>query len=118
MLFTGAVGLSYGIRKARHIRMGAIFDAMNLRTKKVLIFFISSISALTLFMLSYESFIYVKKIFLKEHFTAALRLPYWIFVAIFPIGFFLAGVESILTIIKNISEADVWLSPEQQSEYE
>jgi hypothetical protein len=37
---------------------------------------------------------------------------------IVPIGFASAGIQYVRTIIKNIIEKDVWLSPEQQSEYE
>jgi TRAP-type C4-dicarboxylate transport system permease small subunit len=52
------------------------------------------------------------------HTTPALRLPYWIFYVIVPIGFFMAGIQYIRTIIKNFTEKKTWMSPEQQSEYD
>jgi TRAP-type C4-dicarboxylate transport system permease small subunit len=50
--------------------------------------------------------------------TPALRIPTWIFYIIIPIGFGMACIQYIRTIIKNLTEKDVWQSPEQQSEYE
>lgn len=111
-------GLSYGVRKARHIRMGAIFDALGPRPQKVLIFIISGVSMVLMFMMFKFSLEYAMESFAMSHHTPALRLPYWIFWAILPVGFFLAGIQYIRTIIKNIVEKEVWLSPQQKSEYE
>jgi TRAP-type C4-dicarboxylate transport system permease small subunit len=112
------VGVSYAVRKARHIRMGAIFDAMPPRLQKAFIFIISGVSAAVMFLMARVSYDYMMMSRSLLHRTPALRLPYWIFLVIIPLGFFSAGVQYIRTIIKNIKETDVWLSPEQQSEYE
>jgi len=111
-------GLSYAVRRARHIRMGAIFDAMGPRLQKVLIFIISGVSMVLMFLMFKYSFGYTMESMTMSHTTPALRLPYWTFWAVLPIGFFLAGIQYIRTIIKNIVEKDVWLSPQQKSEYE
>ena len=50
--------------------------------------------------------------------TSALRVPYWSFLIIVPIGFAAAGIQYVRTVIKNVMEKEVWLSAEQQSEYE
>ncbi|SCY90988.1 TRAP transporter small permease [Alkaliphilus peptidifermentans] len=111
-------GVSYAVRKARHVRMGAIFDAMNPKIQKVLIFLICGISAIVMFLMSRYSYDYMMMSRRMLHRTPALRLPYWFFLIIIPIGFFSAGIQYIRTIVKNIVEKDVWLSPEQQGDYE
>lgn len=118
VIFITFVGVSYAVRKARHIRMGAIFDAMPPRLQKFFVFVIAGISAIVMFLMSYYSYNYMAVARNMAHHTPSLRLPYWTFVAILPVGFFIAGLQYIRTIIKNIVEKEVWLSPEQQSEYE
>ncbi|MDW7650993.1 MAG: TRAP transporter small permease [Bacillota bacterium] len=118
VIFITFVGVSYAVRKARHIRMGAIFDAMPPKMQKVFIYIISGISATVMFLMAYYSYNYMMVAKAMGHDTPSLRLPYWFFLAIIPVGFFSAGVQYIRTIIKNIVEEEVWLSPEQQSEYE
>ena len=118
VIFISFVGVSYGVRRARHIRMGAFLDMMPPKMEKVFIIFISAVSAVVLFYLSYLSYEYLFHSMNKGHETPALRLPYWIFYVIVPIGFFMAAVQYVRTIIKNIVEPGVWMSPEQQSEYD
>jgi len=112
------VGVSYGVRKARHIRMGAFFDAVPYKVQKVMIFIISGVSAVVMFLLASYSYSYMDSARVMNHVTPALRMPYWLFLVIIPIGFFFAGIQYVRTIVKNIAEYDVWLSPEQQGEYE
>ncbi len=111
-------GVSYAVRKARHIRMGAFFDAAPFKLQKFMVFVICIISGLVMFMMAYYSYGYMAQARNMSHVTPALRLPYWTFLAIIPLGFFSAGMQYIRTIIKNIQEKEVWLSPEQQGEYE
>jgi C4-dicarboxylate transporter DctQ subunit len=118
VIFTTFVGVSYAVRKARHIRMGAFFDMMSPRMEKIFIFAISAISALVMFLMARYSLAYLMESKSLAQTTEALRLPYWTFLVIVPIGFFLAGVQYIRTIIRNIVRKEVWMSPEQQSEYE
>ena len=112
------VGLSYAVRKARHIRMGAIFDALNPKVQKVVLYIITGYSAFIMFLMAYYAYHYVATARMTMQLTSSLRIPYWMIVVIVVVGFFMAGVQYIRTIIKNIYEEDVWLSPEQQSEYE
>jgi C4-dicarboxylate transporter, DctQ subunit len=113
------IGLSYASRKGRHIRMGAIFDLSSLKVQKFMIYVISAISAVTMFYLTYLSFNYVYTTFCWQQMLPALGIPYWIGVVIVPLGFFLAGIHYIMTIFKNIRiREEVWISPEQKSEYE
>ncbi len=118
VLFTTFVGISYAVRKARHIRMGAIFDALPRRAQKVMITIISAISAAVMFLMAYFAFRYFNSARMLGHSTPALRLPYWVFLVIVPLGFLSAGLQYIRTLFKNAAEHEVWLSPEQQSEYD
>lgn len=111
-------GVSYGVRKARHIRMGAILDAMPPKVEKAFIIFISLISAITMAVMAWYSVEYILHAMHMGHRTPALRLPKWIFFVIVPIGYGLAAIQYVRTIIKNIIEKDPWQSPDQQSEYQ
>jgi len=113
------IGLSYAARKGRHIRMAAIFDLSPVRVQKIMIFVVSTISAVIMVYLAYISVNYVYTTYRWQQATPALRMPYWIGIVIVPVGFFLAGIHYVRTIVKNIkAKEEVWVSPEQKSEYE
>jgi len=112
------VGTSYAARKARHIRMGAIMEAFPPKLEKVFVILMSVISAAVMFILAYYAYQYMEVIRFRQQTTPSLRAPYWTFVLIAPIGLFMAGIQYVRTVIKNLVEKDVWLSPEQQSEFE
>ena len=118
VLLTTFTGVSYGVRKARHIRMGAFLDAMPPKMEKTFIIIISLISAIVMGIMTWASYEYLANAMDKGHMTPALRVPKWTFYVIIPIGFGLAGIQYIRTIIKNLTEKDPWQSPDQQSEYE
>ncbi len=112
------VGTSYAARKARHIRMGAILEAMPPKMEKVFVLLMSAVSALVMLILAYHAFQYMEQVRFRRQTTPSLRAPYWYFLVIAPVGLFMAGFQYVRTFIKNLIEKDVWLSPEQQSEYE
>jgi C4-dicarboxylate transporter, DctQ subunit len=112
------VGVSYGVRKARHIRMGAFFDIMPLKVQKGMILIICIVGAIIMFLMARYSYSYMDSARMLSHRTPALRLPYWTFLVIIPLGFFSAGIQYVRTIVKNLLVPEVWLSPEQQGEYE
>ena len=118
VMLTTFTGVSYGVRRARHIRMGAFLDAMPVKMEKVFIIIICLVSAVVMAMMAYFSYEYLMNAMSRSHVTSALRVPKWTFYIIIPIGFGLACIQYIRTIIKNLTEKDVWQSPEQQSEYE
>ncbi len=111
-------GVSYGVRKARHIRMGAFLDSMPPKMEKVFIIIISLISAFVMAIMTWASWKYLTNAMTMHHMTPALRMPTWTFYVIIPIGFGLACIQYIRTILKNMIEKDPWQSPDQQSEYE
>lgn len=111
-------GTSYAARKARHIRMGAVLELLPPKIEKVLVIIISIISAIIMFTLAYYAFSYMNNLRVRGTKTEALGAPYWYFVIIAPITLFTAGIQFVRTVLKNFVEKDVWLSPEQQSEFE
>jgi len=118
VMLTTFTGVSYGVRKARHIRMGAFLDAMPPKMEKIFLIIISCISAFVMAILTWFSYKYLMNAMIMGHMTPALRVPKWTFYVIIPIGFGLACIQYIRTIIKNLTEKDPWQSPDQQSEYE
>jgi TRAP-type C4-dicarboxylate transport system permease small subunit len=118
VMLTTFTGVSYGVRKARHIRMGAFLDAMPQKMEKVFIIIICAVSAVVMALMAWFSYEYLMNAMSRGHVTPALRFPKWTFYVIIPIGFGLACIQYIRTIIKNLTEHDVWQSPDQQSEYE
>ena len=118
VMLTTFTGVSYGVRKARHIRMGAFLDAMPPTMEKTFIIIISLISAVVMGIMAWASWEYLMNAMHKGHMTPALRMPKWTFYVIIPVGFGLAAIQYIRTIIKNLIEKEPWQSPDQQSEYE
>ena len=118
VMLTTFIGVSYGVRKARHIRMGAFLDAMPPKMEKTFIIIISFISAVVMGIMTWFSYKYLMNAMDMGHMTPALRVPKWTFYVVIPIGFGLAFMQYIRTIIKNFTEKEPWQSPDQQSEYE
>ena len=118
MILITFVGTSYAARKARHIRMGAFLDMMPARLEKVFIIVISAFSAGVLLLFAFFAFQYMSQMQRLGQTTPALQVPYWLFMIIVPIGFAMGGFQYIRTVIKNLVEDEVWLSAEQQSEYD
>lgn len=118
VMLTTFTGVSYGVRKARHIRMGAFLDAMPPKLEKTFLIIISFVSAVVMAIMTWFSYKYLMNAMEMGHMTPALRVPKWTFYVIIPIGFGLASIQYIRTIIKNLTEKDPWQSPDQQSEYE
>ena len=118
VLLTTFAGVSYGVRKARHIRMGAFLDAMPPKMEKTFIIIISVVSAVVMGIMAYFSFEYLMNAMNRGHMTPALRVPRWTFYIVIPIGFGLACIQYVRTIVKNLIEKEPWQSPDQQSEYE
>jgi TRAP-type C4-dicarboxylate transport system permease small subunit len=118
VMLTTFAGVSYGVRKARHIRMGAFLDLMPPKMEKTFLIIISLVSGLVMAIMAWFSFEYLMNAMSRGHMTPALRVPKWTFYIIIPVGFGLACIQYIRTILKNIIEKDPWQSPDQQSEYE
>ncbi|RED43398.1 TRAP transporter small permease [Aestuariispira insulae] len=103
-------GVGYAARQGRHIRMSAIYDALPVRMRKFLMITISVVTAGMMFLLCYFSLAYIGKVMASGRVLPALQIPvWWIFVWV-PLGFFMTGLQYLLTAVKNILEKDVYLS--------
>ena len=111
------IGISYGARKARHIRMGAFLELLNKKLKKVMVIVTSLGTMLVMFYLSYHAMKYTLNVMKSMRVTPSLLWPYWIFLIWVPIGFGLGGIQYLRTIIKNIKDPEIWWSAEEKSEY-
>jgi len=111
------IGISYGARKARHIRMGAILELLNERLKKIMVIVTLAGTMLLMFYLSYHAILYTLNMMKIERMTPSLLWPYWIFLVWVPMGFLLTGFQYLRAVIKNIKEPEIWWSAEEKSEY-
>ncbi len=110
-------GISFGARKARHIRMGALFDLASEKNKKIMTYIIAAGTGVIMFYLAYVTARYTLMVAAAGVTTVCLLWPYWVFIVWAPLGFTLTGIQYVRTIIKNVKEREVWLSPDQKSEY-
>jgi len=118
VIFVTFLGLGYCVRKARHIRMTAIYDMLGDRTRKVFIIIISAVTGATMLLLAYWSAVYALNTYHRANVTPSLRVPVYFIYFWVPFGFLMAAIEYILTIFKNLKEKDVYLSIEQLDGYE
>lgn len=111
-------GVGYAARHGRHIRMSAIFDALPVKTRKILMIVIAVVTSLAMFALCYFSVSYIGKVQTSGRVLPALQIPvWWIFVWV-PVGFFVTGMQYFLTAVKNVIEKDIYLSTNVLEGYE
>jgi TRAP-type C4-dicarboxylate transport system permease small subunit len=112
------LGLGYCTRKARHIRMTALFDIAPFWVRKTLIIFVSLVTGIVLLALAYWATQYTLKVYGNASVTPALRLPRYFIIIWVPIGLFMCSVEYFMAVFKNFKEREVYLSIEKTDEYE
>ena len=103
-------GISYAARQGRHIRMSAIFDALPPRPRKVLMVVIALVTAIFMLGLAWYSLQYILTQASRGRVLPSLQIPVWIILVWVPIGFFMTGLQYLLTAIKNLIEKDIFLS--------
>ncbi|WP_017429261.1 TRAP transporter small permease [Vreelandella jeotgali] len=102
------VGVSYAARHARHISMSAIYEQLGGRLRKGLLILICIGSAALMFYFAYKSVGYVVTIFDRGRTSSSLHIPLWIVYTALPVGFTLAGVQYVLTAVRNIVSRDIY----------
>lgn len=100
------IGISYAARMGKHITMSAIIDSIPRRFKKIYIYFTSSVSTVLLWWLGYLGTLYVNRIMGSGRITSSLQFPMWILYIFVPLGFFLASLQYLVTIVVNIKDKD------------
>ncbi|MPV86014.1 TRAP transporter small permease [Ostreibacterium oceani] len=123
IIFITFSGLSYAARHGRHIRMTAFFDMLGHKPRKILMIIIALVTAVCMLALSYYAFSYIAGMMKKGRILPALQIPVWFIYVWVPIGFFMTGVQYLLTAIKNYLADDIYLSTQvvdgyQESEIE
>ncbi|EAR11287.1 TRAP transporter small permease [Reinekea blandensis] len=103
-------GIGYAARHGRHIRMSAIYDAIPFTGRKILMICIALFTSAVMFFLCYFAMVYIISVFERGRVLPALQIPIWTIYVWVPIGFFVTGVQYLLTAIKNITASDVYLS--------
>ncbi len=107
------MGISYGARKGRHIRMSAFFDLAPRLVKKILAIFISSVTAMVLLVLAYFSMDYVLWLMDTGRVTTALQVPVYFMAIFLPIGFVLGAIQYVRNVWINIKEEEVYIGTEK-----
>ncbi|GGX49265.1 TRAP transporter small permease [Saccharospirillum salsuginis] len=103
-------GIGYAARHGRHIRMSAIYDALPVAGRKVLMIVIAFFTSIVMFFLCYYSVLYIVDLFSRGRILPALGFEIWWIYLWVPIGFAITGIQYFLTGIKNIRSKDVYLS--------
>ncbi|AJY48787.1 MULTISPECIES: TRAP transporter small permease [Halomonadaceae] len=103
-------GIGYAARHGRHIRMSAIYDALPVGGRRVLMICIALFTALVMFFLLYYSVVYILDLYSKGRVLPSMGLPIWIIYLWVPIGFLITGIQYLLTAVKNFTSHDVYLS--------
>ena len=111
-------GIGYAARHGRHIRMSAIYDALPIRTRKIMMILITIITALTMFALCYFSIGYILKVANSGRVLPALQIPVYLMFLWVPVGFAVTGLQYALTTVKNLLEKDVYLSTHMLEGYD
>ena len=110
-------GLSYAARNGRHIRMSAIYDAMPAKIRKALMVLMASVTSATMFFLSYYSYYYIVEVYDSGRILPALGLPVFYIYLWVPVGFIITGLQYGFTVVKNLTESDVYLSTNVRDGY-
>lgn len=103
-------GIGYAARHGRHIRMSAIYDALPVGGRRVLMICISLFTSLVMFFLLYYSIVYILDLYGKGRVLPSMGLPIWIIYLWVPMGFLITGIQYLLTAVKNFTSHDVYLS--------
>jgi TRAP-type C4-dicarboxylate transport system permease small subunit len=114
------VGIGYATREGRHIRMSAIYDTLSARNQKILMIFIAATTAAILFVLAWYAYEYVEKVYRRGRMTPALQFPLYLTYIWVIVGFVIAGIQYVLTAIKNMDLSDprVFISYTTEDMYE
>lgn len=103
-------GLSYAARNGRHIRMSAIYDTLPAVFRKRMMIFISGVTSVFMFFLSFHAYTYILDVYESGRILPALGLPVFYIYLWVPVGFGVTGLQYLFTVIKNLREPDVYLS--------
>jgi len=111
------VGVGYAARCARHISMSAIYDQLSGRARKALLVLICVGTGVLMFYFAWKSSQYVTDLYGRGRVSSSLHIPMWTINLALPIGFTLAGVQYVLTTIRNLVSDDIYRSFTEKETY-
>ncbi|WNK20433.1 TRAP transporter small permease [Halomonas piscis] len=111
------VGVSYAARHARHISMSAIYEQLGGRLRKGMLITLCVGSAALMFYFAYLSFDYVQTIYSRGRTSSSLHIPLWMVYTALPIGFTLAGVQYVLTAVRNMISRELYRNFREKEEF-
>lgn len=112
------IGVGYAARQARHIRMSAIYDLLGGRVRKFLMVTIAAATAALLSALAWFGAQYAWHIYELGSVTPALRIPLYLIYLWVPVGLALGALQYLLTVWRNLTSRQTWLSFSERDEYE
>lgn len=111
------VGVSYAARHARHISMSAIYEQVGGRLRKGMLILLCLGSAALMFYFAYLSLGYVDTIYSRGRTSSSLHIPLWIVYTSLPVGFTLAGVQYVLTAVRNMISKELYRNFREKEEF-
>ena len=111
------VGVGYAARCARHISMSAIYDQLSGWPRKALLILICVGTGALMFFFAWKSAEYVMVLQERGRTSSSLHVPFWMINMALPIGFTLAGVQYLLTTIRNLVSDDIYRSFTEKETY-
>lgn len=111
------IGIGYGVRRARHIRMSALYDQLTGKVRKTLMVFIALATAALLFALAWFAAQYAWHIYHLGSVTPALRMPLYVVYLWVPVGLTLGAIQYLLAVWRNLTSEETWLSFTERDEY-
>lgn len=112
------VGVAKAARHGRNIRMSAIYDQLKGPWRKGANIVITTGSAIVMFYLAYHAVVYEAQLRSIGQATPSLGIPVWILYLFVPVGLFLAGLQYILTTVRNLSSKELYRSFLEEEVYE
>ncbi|QDT29205.1 2,3-diketo-L-gulonate TRAP transporter small permease protein YiaM [Gimesia panareensis] len=112
------VGLSYAASRGRHIRMTAFYDQLNQRWRKIMMIIINSLTAMLMLLLAWYAFEYIGTVRFLETVSPVLQVPLYLVYLFVPLGFILSAIQYGLTVFRNLTAPDVYISYSEKDEYE
>lgn len=112
------VGVGYGVRNARHIRVSALHDLLPPLGQKILLTIVSFVSCALLALLAVYAWEYVMKLQASGRRMPSLGMPLWTVYLIAPIGLAVGSAQFLLAGVRNLISPGAWLSWHNPDEYE
>lgn len=112
------VGVGYGVRNARHIRVSALHDLLPPLGQKILLTIVSFVSCALLALLAVYAWDYVMKLQTTGRKMPSLGMPLWTVYLIAPVGLAVGSAQFLLAGVRNLISPGAWLSWHHADEYE